>query len=179
MVIPTIERLAPDHVREYRALMLGAYAAHPDAFVASVDERAAEPLSFWEARLDPSPDAREQVLGAFLGTRLVGVAGVSFELRPKRRHRSSLFGMFVEPDARRRGVASQLVDAALHVAGQREGCLVMQVTLLGPNGAARALYERHGFLIHGVEPLGARLGDRYVDKLYMWRLLPGVDPARI
>jgi hypothetical protein len=47
-----IRRLVPDDAQAYRALMLEAYERHPDAFTSTATERAALPLSWWEARLD-------------------------------------------------------------------------------------------------------------------------------
>src|SRR5215203_1118616 len=69
-----IERLTPTHAEPYRALMLEAYAQHPDAFTSSRAERAALPLSWWEARLGEGPTPPEMVFGAFIGGRLSGVA---------------------------------------------------------------------------------------------------------
>jgi len=71
------------------------------------------PLAWWEARVAPSPEARELVLGAFEGGALAGVAGLSFESRPRLRHKASLFGMYVRPAARHLGLGAQLVEAVL------------------------------------------------------------------
>src|SRR6478735_2489555 len=82
-----VRRLAPADAAVYRALMLEAYERHPDAFTSSADERAALPMSWWESRLDVSPQAGQVVLGAFDGDRLVGAAGLQFEPRGKARHK--------------------------------------------------------------------------------------------
>ncbi|MGE5667380.1 MAG: GNAT family N-acetyltransferase, partial [Betaproteobacteria bacterium] len=50
-----VQRLSPQHASSYRALMLEAYAAHPDAFTSTVGERAALPIAWWEARLAEGP----------------------------------------------------------------------------------------------------------------------------
>ena len=47
----SVVRLAPGHAAGYRALMLGAYARHPDAFTSSAEERAALPLDGLGRRL--------------------------------------------------------------------------------------------------------------------------------
>ena len=73
-----IEPLRPIHAGDYRALMLEAYALHPDAFSSSVAERAALPLSWWQARLSEEPLAAQQVLGVFQDGGLAGVAGPDF-----------------------------------------------------------------------------------------------------
>lgn len=60
----TMERLCLRRASDCRALMLAAYTAHPDAFTSSVAEREKLPLSWWEARLSSSPDAKELALVA-------------------------------------------------------------------------------------------------------------------
>ena len=62
-----IQRLTPDDVEQYRALMLEAYERHPQAFTSSVKEREKLPLAWWAARLDGELDL---LLGAFSEGRL-------------------------------------------------------------------------------------------------------------
>jgi hypothetical protein len=90
-----LRRLTAADAPDYRALMLDGYARQPDAFTAEPAERAALPLSFWEARLAPGADAAEIVFGVFLDGRLAGALGLSFMQRPKLRHKANLFGMYV------------------------------------------------------------------------------------
>ncbi len=52
--------------------------------------------------------------------------------------------LFVEPGARRRGVADALVRLALKLAAER-GARRVELDTSESNTAARALYERHGF----------------------------------
>lgn len=164
-----IERLTPAHAEPYRALMLDAYERHPDAFTSTAAERAALPLSWWEARLAEGPMPPEVVFGAFIDGRLSGVAGLSFEAREKTRHKATLFGMYVPPQARRHGLGTHLVHAALDQAASRPGLALVQLTVSQGNAAARALYERCGFVAFGVEPMAVRAGDGYVAKVHMWR----------
>jgi ribosomal protein S18 acetylase RimI-like enzyme len=169
MCLMPIARLQPAHAAGYRALMLEAYARHPDAFTASVDERGGLPLAWWEARVAASADARELVLGAFEEGELAGVAGLAFESRPKLRHKASLFGMYVRPASRHLGLGAQLVQATLAEAANRPGIVLVQLTVSDGNAAARSLYERCGFSAFGMEPMAVALGDGYVGKVHMWR----------
>ena len=164
-----IARLQAAHAAEYRSLMLEAYERHPDAFTASVEERGGLPLAWWEARVAPPPDASELVIGAFEDGALAGVAGLSFESRPKLRHKAHLFGMYVRPAARHLGLGAQLVQAVLAQAAVRPGIALVQLTVSDGNTAARALYERCGFTAFGVEPMAVALGGGYIAKVHMWR----------
>lgn len=164
----TIRRLVPADAPAYRSLMLEAYARHPDAFTSSAEERAALPLSWWEARTSEDPFANELVFGAFDAGRLVGAAGLSFETRDKTRHKANLFGMYVAPGARKGGVGRQLVEAVLGHARRRGGIRLIQLTVSDGNAGARKLYERCGFVQFGLEPMAVALGDAFVAKVHMW-----------
>lgn len=173
-----VRRLAPDDAAAYRALMLEAYERHPDAFTSSRDERAALPGSWWRARLATGSDAPQQVLGAFDGARLCGAAGLAFETRERTRHKATLFGMVVRADQRRRGIGATLVAAVLARARAHPGLRRIALTVTAGNDAARALYERHGFVVFGVEREAVALGDGFVDKLHMDCDLTAVRPTR-
>jgi ribosomal protein S18 acetylase RimI-like enzyme len=163
-----VRRLVPADAPAYRALMLAAYARHPDAFTSSPAERAALPLAWWEARVAEAPDAHERVVGAWADDTLAGVAGLSFETRAKARHKATLFGMYVLPAFRHEGVGARLVDAVLAAARARDGVGLVQLTVSAGNRAAQALYARAGFVPFGVEPFAVAVDDGFVAKVHMW-----------
>jgi ribosomal protein S18 acetylase RimI-like enzyme len=161
-----IERLDASHALVYRELMLEAYDLHPQAFTSSVRERAALPLSWWESRLTGKLDV---VFGAFDEGRLAGIVGLAFEPREKARHKVTLFGMYVSPRLRQRGLGRQLVQAALAEAQRHEGLRLIKLTVTAGNDAAIELYRRCGFVQFGLEPMAVRVGEDYFDKIHMWR----------
>lgn len=163
-----IRALGADDAVAYRALMLEAYGAYPQAFTSSVAERAAMPLSWWQKRLDNPLD---RLLGAYVGDELAGIVGLAFEPREKARHKVTLFGMYVNAAHQQRGVGRQLVEAALAEARRYPRLKVIQLTVTAGNDAAFALYQRCGFIQYGLEPLAVRVGVDYFDKIYMWREL--------
>lgn len=164
-----IRRLTPDDAREYRALMLTGYASHPDAFGSSVADREPLPLSWWEQRLDASTPGAGAVWGSFDEAYLIGVAGLRRETPLKLRHKATLFGMYVIAAHRGRGAGDALVRAVINHAQDTPELEVVQLTVTEGNRPAQALYERHGFLTFGVEPMALRLGDRFCAKVHMWR----------
>ena len=146
----TIRRLVPADAPTYRALMLEAYERHPDAFTSSRSERAALPLAWWESRLSTDPVACEIVLGAFQDDELAGVAGLSFELCEKARHKATLFGMCVPTKFRCHGLGRLLVRAVLDHAAERSCVRIVQLTVTHRNADAQSLYEKCGFVQHGL-----------------------------
>jgi RimJ/RimL family protein N-acetyltransferase len=173
-------RLGPEHVVEYRALMLEAYDLHPDAFTSSLADRAPLPLMWWERRLAGGEDASNVVFGAFVDDVLAGVAGLAFDTREKVRHKATLFGMYVPERHGRQGLGRSLVHAALDMARTHPGTLLVQLTVTEGNVPAQRLYESCGFVAFGVEPMAIRAGRGFVSKVHMWRDLgspPQVYPA--
>ena len=118
--------------------------------------------------MNPDANAHEMVLGAYKGSRLSGVAGLSFESREKARHKAHLFGMYVPSNLRGGGVGKSLVLAVLEQARKRPGVRLVQLTVTQGNAPAQALYERCGFVPFGVEPFAVALGVDFVSKVHMW-----------
>lgn len=79
-------------------------------------------------------------------------------------------GLAVDPSVRRRGVARQLLEAAVEEAGRR-GIRKLGLRVLGGNTSARALYESAGFEVEGVLREEFFLDGRYVDDVLMARRL--------
>ncbi len=158
-----IARLGADDASAYRALMLDAYARHPDAFTATVDERGSMPLDWWIARVE-----RELVVGAWDGERLVGAAGLVAETRPKTRHKATLYGMVVDDAFTGRGIGAALVDALLDRASERPPLRIVHLTVTDGNRAAQSLYERCGFTVFGTEPFAITTDVGFAAKVHMW-----------
>lgn len=171
-----IRRLVPDDAAAYRAAMLEAYADSAGTFTATVAEREALPLTWWEARLSGHPEAGERVLGAYVEAEMVGVAGLRFERRPRTQHKATLFGVFVRPSLRGRGVARSLVEAVIGEARTTPGTRVLQLTVTETNVPAIRLYEQAGFAPFGTEPMAIRVGDTFVARVHMWLRL-GAEAA--
>ncbi len=151
----------------YRELMLHAYAAAPDAFTSTVEERAHEPMSWWVERL-ADPQGLSFVLGAFHDAQLVGTVALEFSTRPRTQHKAHLIAMFVHESARGLGAGRALVQGALAAAAERAGVCVVTLTVTEGNRPAIALYESCGFVTFGVEPMAVATANGFVAKQHMW-----------
>jgi ribosomal protein S18 acetylase RimI-like enzyme len=147
-----------------RTLRLRSLQEEPDAFLSSYDAEAAEPEAITRDRLRRLEDSRDAgVLGAFDDTTLVGMLGIMREQHVKASHRATLWGMYVAPEALKRGVGGALVDAAvkrLRAAGLEQAHLTVSATA----DAARRLYERSGFIVVGTLRSAMKDGTRYIDE---------------
>lgn len=182
-----LRRLSPADAGSYRALMLDAYARHPQAFTSSEAERAAQPGDWWAWRLAPTDDLREPgvVIGGFDGETLAGVVGASRQAGEKTAHKALVWGMAVRDSHRGRGLGRALLAQALAALRGVPGVALVQLTVSAGNHVALRLYERAGFERWGVEPCAIRDAGRCIDKIHLWRRLerdplpsaPTVAPA--
>lgn len=89
----------------YRELRLEALGLHPQAYGSTFEAEAAEPLDFFERRLELS-----QVLLGSIDDVPMGIVRLSIPSFVTERHKGALTGMYVRAAARGSGLASALVD---------------------------------------------------------------------
>lgn len=133
----------------------------PLAFAASLSDDRALSLEFLVKALD---DVEEQaVFGGFDGADLVGMAGVVRDSKVKRRHKASIWGMYVAPEGRRKGIARALLSSVIeHARGWKIEQLYLSVSAAAPE--ARRLYESVGFRPWGREPRALAWNGHHVDE---------------
>lgn len=162
--------LGPADVDAYLALRREALAASPLAFGESVEEHDTRTRDDERARL-AADDADTYVLGAFVGDRLLGMAGITRGPRHKAWHRAAIWGVYVAEALRGRGVGRRLVDEVLARARTRPGLEAVWLTVTTPQTAARALYRALGFVPFGYAARSIRVDDQYVDEEHLERRL--------
>jgi ribosomal protein S18 acetylase RimI-like enzyme len=102
--------------------------------------------------------------GAAGPTSLVGTAGCYLDDTLKSRHKLHLVGMYVRPAHRRLGLGAKLVERVLRHAREIGGIVVVQLGVACDNHAARALYDRLGFKVYGIERKALKIGERFIDE---------------
>ena len=159
-----IRLLRPDEAEALFALRRQSVEDAPLAFAASPeDDRSSSPDAVREI-LARGPDST--VIGA-VDEVLLGMIGLHREPKRKMAHKLHLWGMYVRPEGRGRGVARALLQAALDHARTLDGVTQVKISVTEDADAARALYEELGFRIWGVEPDAIRHGGRGVSEHHM------------
>ncbi len=107
------------------------------------------------------------VAGAFEGAELVGMAGFARNLREKSHHKGLIWGVYVRPAYRGRGVARDLLRALIERAKLQRGLEQIMLTVAVDQAAARRLYESLGFEVFGHERHALKVDGEYVDEDHM------------
>ena len=155
-----IRRLAPADAALFREIRLEGLRNNPEAFGNTFEAESARPLILFSERLRDS-----EMLGAFEGSEIVGIAGLLVGKGPKETHKGTLVGMYVRQEARNRGVGRRLVEAVIDRA--RQQVELIQLAVVSDNESARRLYDRLGFVQYGVEKKSLKQDGRYYDEILM------------
>lgn len=151
-----IRRLNPSDSDAFQALRLAALREAPSAFGSSYEEEKDLPPSTLQGRLQAKPD--RGVFGAFEATSLVGIVGLGREDQRKLEHKALIWGMYVAPQARGKGIGRALLLEALAFARSVPAIRQVNLCVNASNIPAIHLYESVGFEKFGLEP-GAMLID--------------------
>lgn len=124
-------------------------------------------IAHWEQKLA----AREgfTCLVALRGEEIQGQLGLEVFRAPRRRHVATL-GMGVKAAARKTGVGSALLSAAVDLCERWLNVTRIEIEVYTDNNAAIALYEKHGFVIEGTCQQYAFRDGVYVSAHLMARL---------
>lgn len=172
----TIRPLGTADIPALQALRLRALREHPVAFSSSPeDDRVADADFMARSLADTQASA---VFGAFEQQDIVGMVGVVRERQAKLRHSALVWGMFVAPEARRRGLGRRLMECAIERARAWPGVVRVQLAVSTTAPEARALYESLGFRAWGVQPEAVAHAGALHDEVHMSLDLRSAAPAQ-
>jgi len=153
-----IRTLTEEDAETFRHVRLQALRDHPNAFGASYEDAAAMPIDQLRARMAGS--GTDFILGAFDDRgELAGTAGFRRETSSKMRHKGIVWGMYVGPAYRRKGLARMLLTELLERAARQPGLERINLAVADTNTGALRLYESLGFTAYGKEIDAMRLDD--------------------
>jgi len=107
------------------------------------------------------------ILGYFEGAELAGIVGFIREQRLKTKHRSFIWGVFVYPAHRGKGIATQLMEETMQRAKRLEGLQKVTLSVTDTSLAARKVYEKLGFKEYAREPDAMRWEGEPLEEIFM------------
>ena len=159
-----IRKLLPEDATAFQALRLRGLLEIPSAFSSSHAEEVDTPESVIAQRLASKADGA--VLGAFSDTNLAGVIGVQRERQRQLAHKAIIWGMYVAPEVRQKGMGRSLLLRAIDMAARELEVRTVNLGVNTQNKAAITLYESVGFRTYGTEPgflmVNGELHDEYL-----------------
>ena len=161
-----IRTLEPADVELFYSFRLRGLRDNPEAFGSTYAEESDLPA---EARHSHFHCTDENfVLGAFgEDGQLIGVAGFYRATRLKLRHKGVVWGMYVSPESRGRGVGGALLLAIIERGRSLPGLEQISLDVVTVNETARGLYLSQGFQVYALEREAMKQDGQYYDLEHM------------
>ena len=159
-----IVALGPRDWWDLRAIRLGALRSEPAAYSSSYEETLAWTDDLWQERL---ADERRLHLLARAQDRPVGIVGGYTGSEAGDDSVAEVFGMYVTPEYRGRGIGRLLLRSLLDRLSALPRISTIRLGVTETQLPARGLYESMGFRIVGKTAEGIVANSQHYDELIM------------
>ncbi|QNB15955.1 GNAT family N-acetyltransferase [Paraburkholderia tropica] len=165
----TVRTLDAHDAEQFKALRLLAVDNSPTAIWPTRQEEMARSIAEIVGRIRST--RTQAVFGAFEVDVLVGFTGIRREPLSQVSHKATIWGVFVNPSYRGRGIAQTLLAAATAHATDEWNTIQLMLCVNAENLSAKRLYASQGFQVFGVEPRAMKVEDRFYDEEHMFKTL--------
>jgi ribosomal protein S18 acetylase RimI-like enzyme len=148
-------------------LRLEALENAPSSFADAADDHRRTKVESVRVRLQSGMPDRRFIVGMWEDGKLVGIAGFYRHEAGHFRHKGHIWGVYVTPNARRKGVARALLNEIVRRARAIAGIEQINLVVSAPQMSAKQLYSSLGFHTYGIERRSLKIGSEYVDDKLM------------
>jgi ribosomal protein S18 acetylase RimI-like enzyme len=160
-----IIKLTSDDFIAYRDFRLKSVNESPLGFITTYQEELAKKKEVVKSSLD-----KNDIYAAIKQNNIIASVGLFKERLEKLKHKAKIGAVYVLPEHRKKGIASQLLEAVFKQAKQ-EKLMQLALVCIKDNEPALKLYQRHGFEIYGISPKEFQIDGKYYDAYLMMKNL--------
>lgn len=151
--------------KRYKRIRLEALKTDPTAFANSYADMVKRPDRDWQEQMNKSLKKDHYFYRfALSGNEVVGMNGAYWSDKSTINHVAEVFGVFVRPDYRRRGIGRQLMETVIDEIKAMGRFRKIKLGVNAQNLAALRLYQSCGLKIVGCLKEELRFGDNYYDE---------------
>lgn len=164
----TIRQLTTDDAQSYQQLRLKALQTNPESYLATYEtEKDKSVDSFvWEISYATSPPI-SGYYGVFVDDQLVGYTQLDQSNLTKQSHIATMFNLYIDPNHRGQGYASQLFEYLIKIAKDKAQIERIFITCNRKNLPAQKLYAKLGFTEYGLREKSVKWQGEYDDEVEM------------
>lgn len=167
----TIRRSSPIDFQLIKSLMLTGLKEDPKAFSVDFEDYNQNSNDWWNNYISPYIfSIKDKMLIAFEDETPVGMIGVLYDYRSRRKHIASIVWLYVLKQHRGLGIGKKLLEKAIEDAKQQD---MQKITLFVNSSQEKALnmYTKMGFKSNGKLEKELKVGQEFLDTIIMEMLL--------
>ena len=158
--------LSTDRWKEYKEIRIQALNDNPFAFDSSPDEEEFTDEE-WKEKLEEPNDFKVFIEN---NGKLIGKMEVEWDQRRKIKHNAEVYGVYIAPEYRGKGLGKMLMDEVEKLA-KEHGITRLWLDVVVTQKPAIGLYRKLGFREIGRTEKSLKTNGEYYDKLLMEKLL--------
>ena len=167
----TINQLNPDEWQKYKDIRLEALKINPTAFANTYEDVLTHSDEKWKEQLEQSQKKDGLIiLFAMDGDRVVGMNAFHWANKPVTKHIAQIFGVFISPDYRGKGIGKLLMDGIISEIKKNSQFIKITLGVNAENTSALKLYESLGLKVVGKHEKELKFGDKLCDELLMEKI---------
>ncbi len=139
--------------QDYKEIRIKSIKTNPEAFSTSLEAVLADPDEKWQTFINKSlaNDGEVMFFAVDDDNKPIGIVGAFWDSKPKVKHVAHIFGVFVDPEHRGKGVGSNLFSQLLSELKANPELKKASLEVVVSEIAAINLYKKHGFVEVGTQ----------------------------